>query len=83
MCRAGFFGRPDIEKRGNQYTVATTIFVNSKAGSEARILERGTVPCFRQTAKRPKGGKVLDAQDLDLDQPSRTFWWIAISVADP
>jgi hypothetical protein len=28
---------------------------------------------------------VLDALDLYLDQPSRTFWWIAIaiSIADP
>jgi hypothetical protein len=73
MCKAGFLASQDIGKRGNQYAVATTTFVNSKAESEAKMLERGTVLCFRHTAKRPKGGKVLDALDLDLDQPSRTF----------
>ncbi len=26
---------------------------------------------------------MLDALDLDLDQPSRTFWLFAINVADP
>ncbi len=39
MCRVGFLAGQNIEKRGSQYTVASTTFVDSKAGSEAKILE--------------------------------------------
>ncbi len=33
LCSAGFLAGQDIEKSGSQYTVATTTFANSKAGS--------------------------------------------------